>query len=345
VIVPQFPVTVRVPRLANVLPRLPHPDTEQLMAEVGHWAHHDPWLRSAYGDVQTIDANLDGVRLAALAVPHAGHALALMACKNMVYFISIENSLVDKGGLGGSVFATRSVFGRFMADVLGFGDQSTPLHDDFAWLRGRLSPSRWRRMVAYQEDFAHGFTSELETWREAGIHDVQTYLRDRRHSLGVRWQFGYAEEAIVGLDIPDEAFADPDVITLHDTAIDLYTLLNDLVSFRKELAMGDRINLLYFLYESKGHDLDAAVAALCALVDDTEAAFVALRDRILSGPFGTATGMGAYLAEIGHVATSNLWWAAVSQRYEPHGLAWDGTREGSLTLYRDHAEFTPATGA
>ena len=339
-----LPISFHLPKLANLLPMRFHPETDRLMRESRWWAHRH--LGFAYGgDAARIDKNVDGTLLVSLSIPHADYELALTTSKVMNYLIGIENSLVDKAGLGGSSFATRNVFGRFMADLLGWGDGSTPLREDFSWLRERMPTPRWTRFVAYMEDFAHGFTTELESWREAGISDYDTYMRDRRHSLGVRWLFGFAEEGVPGVDLTHQAFRSQDMIDIHDTAIDGYTLINDLVSYRKELVMDDRVNLVYYLGESEGLDLEGAMNKICGLIDETERRFVALRDAITTGPHGGEPGMRAYLDEVGHVMTSNLWWAGVSKRYEPTGLAWDGSTAGTMTFHRDRAVFVPDTHA
>nr|WP_272923833.1 terpene synthase family protein [Streptomyces sp. SID3343] len=228
-----------------------------------------------------------------------------------------------------------------MSDLLGWGDGSTPLREDFTWLRNRMPPARWTRFVSYMEDFAHGFTTELENWRRAGISDYDTYMSDRRHSLGVRWLFGFAEEGVPGVALSQEIFRDPDMIAIHDTAIDGYTLINDLVSYRKELVMDDRVNLVYYLSEHEGLDLEGAMNKICGLIDETERKFVDLRERITAGPFGREPGLRPYLDEVGHVMTSNLWWAGVSKRYEPAGLGWDGSAPGTMTFHRDRAVFVP----
>ncbi|MFE5329161.1 hypothetical protein ACFRCG_22520 [Embleya sp. NPDC056575] len=335
-----LPISFHLPKLANLLPMTFHPETDRLMRESRWWAHRH--LGFAYaGDAARIDKNVDGTLLVSLSVPHADYELALTTAKVMNYLIGIENSLVDKAGLGGSSFATRNVFGRFMADLLGWGDGSTPLREDFSWLRERMPPARWIRFVSYMEDFAHGFTTELESWRDAGISDYDTYMDDRRHSLGVRWLFGFAEEGVPGVALSQEAFRTADMVAVHDTAIDGYTLINDLVSYRKELVMDDRVNLVYYLGEAEGLDLEGAMNKICGLIDATERKFLDLRDRIMAGPHGGEPGMRAYLDEVGHVMTSNLWWATVSKRYEPGGLGWDGSTAGTMTFHRDRAVFVP----
>ncbi|MGW1994872.1 terpene synthase family protein [Embleya sp. NPDC001921] len=333
-----LPITFHLPKLANALPRESHPDTDRLMRESQWWAHRH--LGFAYaGDTTRLDKNVDGTLLVALSLPHADYELALCAAKTMNYLIGIENSLVDKAGLGGSSFATRDVFGRFMADLIGWGDARTPLSEDFGWLRNRMPHDRWTRFVSYMEDFAHGFTTELEDWRDAGVTDYDTYMRDRRHSLGVRWLFGFAEEGIRGLEVTRQAFEHPDVAAIHDTAIDGYTLINDLVSYRKELVMDDRVNLVFHLCETEELDVEGAMNKICALIDDTERGFLELRQRILTGPHGNEPGMRAYLDEVGHVMTSNLWWANLSDRYQPGGIGWDGSTAGRMTLHHDRADF------
>ncbi|GCD97090.1 terpene synthase family protein [Embleya hyalina] len=336
--VTDLPIAFRLPELANTLPKAFHPETDRLMDESRWWARRH--LGFAYaGNTGRVDKNVDGTLLVSLSMPHADYELALCAAKVMNYLIGIENSLVDKAGLGGSSFATRNVFGRFMADLIGWGDGHTPLSEDFGWLRNRMPRDRWTRFVSYLEDFAHGFTTELEDWRDAGVSDYDTYMRDRRHSLGVRWLFGFAEEAIRDLRIPPQAFEHPDVVEIHDTAIDGYTLINDLVSYRKELVMGDHVNLVYHLGESEGLDLEGAMNRICALIDETEGKFLDLRDRISNGPHGDAPGMRGYLNEVGHIMTSNLWWATVSERYQPGGFPWDGSIAGTMTFHRDRVDF------
>lgn len=336
-----FPQTVHLPALAHALPRALHPDSDRLLAESAAWAHEH--LGFAYDDDHDqIAQNADGALLVAFSLPHADYDLTLTCCKVMNYLIGIENSLVDQGALGGSSFATRGVFSRTMADLLGWQDGATPLTAEFRRLRRGMRRPSWERLVAYMEDFAYGFTMELEQWRGSAYTGYQDYLRQRRSSLGVRWLFGFAEAAHPQLNLSEEAFEQPGLAALHDTAIDGYTLINDLVSYRREAAMGDDMNLVHHLKVHEDLGTEDAMNRLCSLIDENEAAFVLLRNQIVNRSCGEQEPhLRSYLDEVGHIMTSNLWWATVSNRYEPGGLAWDGTAPGTLTLHRDRADFAP----
>ncbi|WP_328315408.1 terpene synthase family protein [Streptomyces sp. NBC_00388] len=351
----------RMPALAHALPRALHTDSERLAAQTRAWAHEH--LGFAYdGDHDRIEHNTDGTLLVALSIPHAGYDLTLVCSKLMNYLIGIENSLVDRGALGGSSFATRGVFSRLMSDLVGWQDGATPLTAEFRWLRRRMPPPAWQRFVACMEDFAYGFTTELEHWREEEYTGYEEYLHQRRSSLGVRWLFGFAEAQNPALPLPEEAFRRPEMRELHDTAVDGYTLINDLVSYRREAAMGDTMNLVHHLQESEGLTTGDAMNRLCTLIDTTEAHFLDLREQVVrhhsahSTPTpapdgktsenaheagGNDEGLRSYLDTIGHIMTSNLWWATLSNRYEHGGLHWDGTRSGTMTLHADRTEFVP----
>ncbi|MET9535056.1 prenyltransferase/squalene oxidase repeat-containing protein [Streptomyces sp. NPDC006649] len=353
----------RMPVLAHQLPRALHADSERLMAETGAWAHEH--LGFAYdGDHDRVEHNVDGTLLVALSIPHAGYDLALVCSKLMNHLIGIENSLVDRGALGGSSFATRGVFSRLMSDLVGWQDGATPLTAEFRWLRRRMPRPAWERFVACMEDFAYGFTTELEQWREEEYTGYEDYLHQRRSSLGVRWLFGFAEAQNPALPLAEETFRRPEMKALHDTAVDGYTLINDLVSYRREAAMGDTMNLVHHLRESEGLTTGGAMNRLCTLIDATEAHFLYLREQIMDHdarrpspvpapdpePRGdpykekaveNPEGLRGYLDTVGHIMTSNLWWATLSNRYEHGGLQWDGTCPGTMTLHTDRTEFVP----
>ncbi|KIF73082.1 hypothetical protein QR77_01895 [Streptomyces sp. 150FB] len=330
---------MHLPRLAHTLPRALHPGSDRLLRETTAWAHEH--LGFAYdGDHEKISHNADGALLIAFSIPHSDYDLALVCCKVMNYLIGIENGLVDRGALGGSSFATRGVFSRTMQDLLGRQDGATPLTAEFRRLRHRMQRPAWERFVASMEDFAYGFTTELEQWREVGCTGYKDYLTQRRSSLGVRRLSGFAEAAHAELRLSEEDFHNADVPALHDTAVDGYTLLNDVVSYRREAAMGDPVNLVHYLKEHEELDTEGEMNRLCALIDANEATFQRLRAQAL-GPGRHDSAMAAYLSEVGHIMTSNLWWSTVSDRYDPGGLGWDGTTPGTLTLYTDHSTFVP----
>ncbi|MFD8110210.1 terpene synthase family protein [Streptomyces microflavus] len=98
---------------------------------------------------------------------------------------------------------------------------------------------------------------ELEQWRGSAYTGYQDYLRHRRSSLGVRWLFGFAEAAHPQLHLPEEAFEQPGLAALHDTAVDGCTLINDLVSYRREAAMGEA-------QRAPRDDLEGSTAAMNA---------------------------------------------------------------------------------
>ncbi|KZT64788.1 terpenoid synthase [Daedalea quercina L-15889] len=104
------------------------------------------------------------------------------------------------------------------------------------------------------------------------VRTVESYFKTRRENIGARPSY---MPAVLGIDIPDEAFYHPVVVELGYLIADLIILDNDLASYNKEQATGDdQHNILTIVMQQYGFTLDEALQWTANYHEDVEARFL-----------------------------------------------------------------------
>jgi len=147
---------------------------------------------------------------------------------------------------------------------------------------------------------------------------VAEHLAMRRHSAATEMFFDLIEP-VHGIELPAGVLADEHFRSLRRHAGTVIGLYNDLISWRKEMAVGDLHNIVFIVGRELGLAPADSIGAAVAEHDKQMAAFLAARDALALGPWGADPTVRTAAADVAHWVRGNLDWSFESGRY-PAGL-------------------------
>jgi hypothetical protein len=136
----------------------------------------------------------------------------------------------------------------------------------------------------------------------------------RRHSAATEMFFDLIEP-MHGIELPEAVLADPHYLAARHTAGTAIGLFNDLISWRKEVAVGDLHNIVFIVREERRLTLADAVHAAVAEHDAQVAAFMSACDRLNRGRWAGDPVVATGVADLAHWLRGNLDWSLESGRY------------------------------
>jgi hypothetical protein len=304
-----------------LLPKIsPHADEIQRTAV--HWATRHGLLERP--GAQRAFAGAKFANLMARAHPAAGVADLALATDWLTAIFALDD-LLETGlvveparmragnaallaWLGGDatrVDAVREAFGRPVTAALADAWRRTLPRTGEAWQT---------RFVHHVGEYLDGTVWESGNRAQGKLPSVAEYLTMRRHSAATEMFFDLIEP-VHGVELPAAVVADPDYEAVRRTAGTVIGLFNDLISWRKEMAAGDRHNIVFIVAEERRLPLHDAVGAAVTEHDAAVAAFLTARDALTRGPWAADPTVATDLADIGHWLRGNLDWSLESGRY------------------------------
>ncbi|MEV8096721.1 hypothetical protein [Kitasatospora sp. NPDC085879] len=176
------------------------------------------------------------------------------------------------------------------------------------------------------------FTGCLERYIEGCLHwaglqltapttaDVEEYARNRHLTVGQPIDMVLVEYAL-GIDLDDDILQDATVRRLQTAHVDYVWLMQDLLSYRKEVATGATSNIITVLAASGGGDVQAAVDqthhVLRTKISDFEAACAELGHS----PLGDRRELQRYIQGLKDFTSGFVQWTIRSPRYDPDEYA------------------------
>ncbi|MET9291014.1 terpene synthase family protein [Streptomyces sp. NPDC003077] len=163
---------------------------------------------------------------------------------------------------------------------------------------------------------------------EKKFGDLEEYLSWRRPDLAFGCWAALVEHSVGGnlsrLTGTDE------LERFHTACFEFAALVNDLVSYRKELLEGDEVNAIAVLRRG-GADLQEAVDMVCERINRAESAFWDL-GRDLRARWPGAEDVPAFLEAWKYNLGGYLSWCLHSPRYHGEGYYWDGSLPTRMAL-------------
>ncbi|KAI9369035.1 isoprenoid synthase domain-containing protein [Aspergillus egyptiacus] len=124
---------------------------------------------------------------------------------------------------------------------------------------------RWKAM---HRQFFDGLLTQVKTMHDQRVfgRDVQEYLDMRRGTIGAYPAIALTEYAL-GINLPAEVMRHPSCEEFMCISADLVLLVNDILSYKKDLALGVDHNLI-FLLRSQGLSIQQAVDRIGEMLED-----------------------------------------------------------------------------
>jgi hypothetical protein len=260
--------------------------------------------------------------------------------EDLVHLQSLMFAIDDRA------ISEREVFVRF-ADALRHDRVSesaygTAFHELWERLRTAMLPPVFARFHAACLELVEGFLTESAPRIAGDVLAPDEYLRMHRHTIGCKECLIVSEHA-AGVDVTAELAADPVLGGLWQTAADHVMLVNDVLSFRKEVFAGESINIVMSLMFHQNLDLQGAMDQACDMIATVDTDFTrACADiRTRYGGHPKEADVLRYLDALGHMMAGNLAWSYEAPRYHGPGYVWNGLRSGIVELHPDRTVIRP----
>ncbi|PVH92540.1 terpenoid synthase [Periconia macrospinosa] len=143
--------------------------------------------------------------------------------------------------------------------------------------------------------------------------DIDAYMETRRHSIGSYCLFAVVEWAHA-IKAPEEAMQHPSVRTCERAAADLTWLVNDVLSYKKDLAFGVEHNLIRLLMR-QGHSEQDAMNLTGELMENCQRDWEEAIADLPHWDAETNNEVRRYIDACSDVARANLHWSFKSGRY------------------------------
>lgn len=178
----------------------------------------------------------------------------------------------------------------------------------------RVSPA-WRdRFVGHVVDYLAGTVWEAGNRVDDRPPALAEYRMMRYQSAATDMFFDLIEP-MHGVELPAAVLDDRDFRVMRLAAGMIIGIFNDLVSWPKEVAVGDHHNIVFALQREEGLSPEAAVAAAAAEHDARVLEFLGARDRLGGGPWGADPAVTVAVGDLVHWIRGNVDWSLESGRY------------------------------
>jgi hypothetical protein len=233
----------------------------------------------------------------------------------------------------------REVFTRFADALRGGRAYESPyggaaFHQLWERLRESMLPQIFNRFHDACMELIEGFLTESAPRSAGDVLPPDAYLQMHRHTIGCK-ECLIASEHAAGVDVAAELVADPVLGNLWQLAADHVMLVNDVLSFRKEVFAGESINIIMSLMFHQGLSLQNAIDETCSMIASVDDNFVRTCMEVRSRYAGHSreADVVRYLDALGSMMAGNLAWSYETPRYHGTGYVWGGTRSGVVELH------------
>ncbi|MFE0062662.1 terpene synthase family protein [Streptomyces sp. NPDC059003] len=205
-----------------------------------------------------------------------------------------------------------------------------------------MSPEQIARFADAIKKYVESELQVVGVADAGGGFRFQEYRQFRRVNVGTPVYVRVAD-FLLGLSLPEEFFADPDVAEALALVSEHTAFVNDLVSFGKEIAAGRwQTNALAVWHVGEGLGLQASVDRLAAHLRDIQRELAACVDRIHTGQWADTADLDRFLTELGLMVAGDVLFEFATSRYRGDGYVWDGVTSGIATYRTSHFDIRAA---
>ncbi|PPQ93592.1 hypothetical protein CVT25_005472 [Psilocybe cyanescens] len=196
----------------------------------------------------------------------------------------------------------------------------------------------FERFIADFDAYTTSIIQEADDRAAGHIRNVEDYFILRRDTCGAKPSFSFYA---LGLNIPDDVFENPLVISMLEGATDLIAITNDMHSYGLEHSRGlDGHNVITAIMKEYNLDLQGALYWLSGYATKTIAKFVSDRKKLPSWSPSVDAGVREFFDLVGRCVRGYDAWSYETKRYYgDKGLKIQKTRRITLQP-RDAAYIT-----
>ncbi|KAI0747240.1 terpenoid synthase [Daedaleopsis nitida] len=312
-------------------PRRANPYYAEVTIESEEWFKSvitiTPHLHRAY------EAALPGL-LAALAYPDTSREGLRTGIDLMILFLVVE----EFSDVQPPVIVHEMV--RTVIDAMGDPDKPRPAGETHQigemmrqfWARAHTiaTAQSAKHFVETFTDYLHAVADQAEDRDKGTIRTIDEYFKMHRENAGVRPSYFPGEQHLF---IPDEVYYHPAIRELESLVVDLVVVDNDIFSYKKEVAVGDKHNSLAVAMHQFDCDLDHAMRWVVKCRKEVETRFLAALECVPSWGPDVDAQVKMYIAHLGNWPRCNECWSFESGRcFGDKGRQYQKTRLVLLPL-------------
>jgi Terpene synthase family 2, C-terminal metal binding len=326
----QCGTTFYIPKISCTPPAVIHPDHAVLEVKDQEWVRTHVPFPSRREMLRFLANRCD--RWSCWVYPMCDSGTA----EDLVHLQSLMFAIDDRA------VSEHEVFAHF-ADALRGGRVAESrygkaFHDLWERLRAAMLPQVFERFHVACMELIDGFLTESGSRIVGEVLEPEAYLQMHRHTIGCKECLIVSEHA-AGVDVTTELTADSQLGGLWQIAADHVMLVNDVLSFRKEVFAGEPVNIVMSLMIHERLSLQDSVDRVCEMIAAVDCDFtracVDIRSRYQEHP--KRDDVSRYLDALGSMMSGNLAWSYEAPRYHGPGYVWDGQQSGVIEL---HPEYT-----
>ncbi|PKX94108.1 terpene synthase family protein [Aspergillus novofumigatus IBT 16806] len=273
----------------------------------------DAWItRIIFADQQRASRNsrVDLCFLASIWAPYCDdEALRMMVDWN--HWVFLFDDQFDEGHLSTDLQAAQDEIDRTMAIMSDTEPPVSTPSDTFSRRHGTLQ-IRWKEM---HKRFFDGLIAQVKVMQEQRTfsRDVKEYMNMRRLTIGAYPAIALTEYGL-GIDLPNCIVDHPSLQECICISADLVLLVNDILSYKKDLKLGVDHNLITLLQE-KGLSMQKAIDGISDMLNDCyKRWYTALANLPVWGE-ETDRQVLKFVDACRNVALGNLYWSFKTGRY------------------------------
>lgn len=201
---------------------------------------------------------------------------------------------------------------------VGTGTKWEPLyHSIWEGFAAHMPKRQFERFTKCVERFVEGCLEwERQQLSASALSDIEQYSASRHIAVGQPIDMVLVEYGL-GIDLADEILQDPLVQQMQAAHVDYIWLMQDLLSYRKEVATDASSNIITSVAASNGGDIQAAVDETHRIMRRRISDFNAACEVLAVSALGERQELWRYIEGLRDWTSGWVEWTVRSPRYDP----------------------------
>ncbi|KAJ7122139.1 isoprenoid synthase domain-containing protein [Mycena epipterygia] len=309
-----------LPSLANFPPARQHPRNDELIAET------HAYFVKFWPEELAVELRADYAAFGTKSIPDASYDRMLWVCKACMLLFLLDDRMERE--------VRHSVI-LYVPEVTVPQEKQTLASRVQGFIRGDINPGEsqvdmvintiFRGIEAgctgqQYSQFSRVTVQYLTAQTPQPYTDIQTYLDFRRLNAAGYLVLSLSRYAL-DIHLTDEELNERSLVTCETVVLDLCILVNDVVSYEKELRAGTaNANLVTFLLkhgveERRFASASAVKEYICQIITDLEGKLHNCLEAALKHSLGQKEDYRRWLKALPYIVSGNTWWSQLTTRY------------------------------